>query len=250
MTTSAEVAIGPKPARPISNRRRDRVFFASMAAAIALTIFAGFSPTYYLKGVFGTPALVTLLHIHGAVFTTWVLLFVVQVALVSARRTDIHRRLGLASLVLVPAMVTIGLLAAIGAARRGFTPPGGPPPLVFFVIPVADLVVFTCLVGAALYYRRQSETHKRLMLVAMIGLLTPAIARFPGIAAAGPLAFLGLTDLFLVVCLAYDYLTRGRIQPGFVWGGLFLFLSQPLRLLIGGTSAWQAFAGWLTTYGS
>ena len=32
--------------------RRDRLFFSGMAVAAALVVFAGFAPTYYLKGVF------------------------------------------------------------------------------------------------------------------------------------------------------------------------------------------------------
>ena len=75
------------------------------------------------------------------------------------------------------------------------------------------------LVGAALYLRQQSQTHKRLMLLATLALLTPAIARLPGIAAAGPPAFWGLTDLFIVACFVYDRVTSGRIHPAFKWGG-------------------------------
>jgi len=192
--------------------RRDRRFFTGMAVAAALTVLAGFAPTYYLKGAFGAPALSPLLHLHGLLFTCWILLFLVQVTLVAAKRTDIHRRLGVVGGVLAPLMVAVGLAAAIGSARRGFTPPGGPPPLVFFVIPVTDLFVFSTMVGTALYFRRVSETHKRLMLLATIGLLTPAIARLPNVAAMGPPLFFGLTDLFIVACLVYDRLTRGRVH--------------------------------------
>jgi hypothetical protein len=34
-------------------------------------------------------------------------------------------------------------------------------------------------------------------------------------------------------------------HPATLWGGLFLILSQPARLLITGTSVWFAFAAWL-----
>jgi hypothetical protein len=225
--------------------RRDRIFFAVMAAAAALTVFAGFSRTYFLKGFFETRALSLFFHVHGAVFTCWIILFVVQVALVAAGRTDIHRRLGIAGAILAALMVVIGLMAAIDSARRGFTPPNGPSPLVFLVIPVADVIVFATLIGAGLWLRRSSAAHKRLMLLGTLSILTPAIARLPGIAAAGPLAFLGLTDVFIVACLVYDRLGNGRIHRAFLWGGLFIIISQPLRLLIGQTPMWLAFARWL-----
>jgi len=143
-------------------------------------------------------------------------------------------------------MLIVGSMAAIDAARRGFTPPGGPPPLTFLIIPLGDLFVFSVLVGAALSLRRQPQSHKRLMLLATLALLTPAIARLPGIAAAGPPAFWGLTDLFVVACFVYDRLTGGRIHSAFKWGGLFVLSMQPVRLIVGGTGPWLALAGWLT----
>jgi hypothetical protein len=229
----------------IPERRRDRWFFTGMAIAIVLTIFAGFAPSYYLKGVFGAPPISTFLHMHGILFTSWILLFLTQTSLIAAGRTDVHRRLGLVGGALAVLMSVIGVLAAVGAARRGFTPPGGPPPLVFLVIPFGDIAVFVSLVGAALYLRGRSQTHKRLMLLGTIALLTPALARMPFIGAGGPLAFFGATDLFVVACVIYDRLAHGRVHPAFLWGGLFFILSQPLRLAIGGTGAWRAFAEWM-----
>jgi hypothetical protein len=226
--------------------RRDRLFFSGMAIAAAIVVFAGFAPTYYLKAAFCGRELSRLLHVHGLIFTTWVVLFVAQTALIALRRTPLHRRLGVAGGVLAAAMLVVGAMAAIDSARRGFTPPGGPPPLTFLIIPLGDLLVFSVLVGAALYRRRQPQTHKRLMLLATLALLTPAVARLPGIAAAGPPAFWGLTDLFIVACLVYDRLTIGRIHPAFKWGGLFVLAMQPMRLIVGGTAPWLAFAQWLT----
>lgn len=108
------------------------------------------------------------------------------------------------------------------------------------------MVVFAGLVGAGLALRRRAEIHKRLMLLATISLLSAPIARLPGVMEAGPLAFFGLTDLLLVPLLAYDWMTRRRIHPATAWGALAIVASQPLRLALGGTSAWLGLAGWLT----
>ena len=247
MTTPARAVADVRvPAGLSSSWRRDRFFYTGMAIAAALVVFAGFAPTYYLKGAFGGRPLSPLLQAHGLIFTSWILLFVVQTSLVASRRTPLHRRLGVVGGVIAVAMLIAGTMAAIDSARRGFTPPGGPPPLTFVIIPLGDLLVFAVLVGAALYLRRQSQTHKRLMLLATLALLTPAIARLPGIAAAGPPAFWGLTDLFIVACFVYDRVTTGRIHPAFKWGGLFVLVMQPVRLIVGGTGPWLAFAQWLT----
>jgi uncharacterized membrane protein YozB (DUF420 family) len=226
-------------------RSRDRRFFTGMAVAAALTVFIGFAPSYYLSGAFGGRPLTTLVHVHGGIATAWILLFLTLTSLIAAKRTDVHRRLGVAGALLAVLLLVVGYLTAVEAARLGMTPPGGPPPMVFLAVPIGTLVVFAILVGAGLAQRRRSETHKRLMLLGTIALLTPALARMPFIGAGGPLAFFGATDLFVVACLAYDRLAHGRVHRAFLWGGLFFILSQPLRLAIAGTGAWRSFAEWL-----
>jgi hypothetical protein len=120
--------------------------------------------------------------------------------------------------------------------------------LVFLVIPLFDILVFAILVTAALYYRRRSDIHKRLMIIATIAILPPAIGRlhFAFIRANGPPAFFGLADLILLACIFYDVVSHRRLHPAYLWGGLLLIASHPLRLLLGGTGVWLAFARWLT----
>jgi hypothetical protein len=229
-----------------STAEREHRFFMGMAIVIALIVLVGFGPTYFLRGAFRSDPLQPVFHLHGFVFSIWVAFFVAQTALVFTRRTPVHRRLGVFGGVWASVMLVVGYMAAVASARRGFTPPGGPPPLAFFVIPISDLVVFTVFVATGLYFRRQSAVHKRLMLLATISILTAAIARLPYVLPFGPLAFFGLTDLLVVACVVNDRITRGRVHPAFVWGGLFLIASQGGRLVVGGTDAWMAFATWAT----
>jgi hypothetical protein len=244
MTTAT---VAPAAELRIASRRREHAFYLGMALAVLLVVFAGFARTYYLRPWFTAGALRPLLHLHGIVFSSWVALLLAQVALVAGGRTGLHRRLGVAGAVLATSMVLIGATTAIIRAGEGFSPLGGPPPLVFLVIPFGDMVVFAGLVGAGLAFRRRADTHKRLMLLATISLLAAPIARLPfGVLEAGPPAFFGLTDLLLVPMLVYDLVTRGRIHPATGWGALVIVASQPLRLLLGGSGAWLAFAGWLT----
>jgi hypothetical protein len=246
MTTQAGVASAvPSVSTPSASEREHR-FFMGMAIVIALIVLVGFGPTYYLRSVFRSDPLQPVFHLHGFVFSMWVAFFVVQTALVFTRRTSVHRRLGVAGGVWAVVMLVVGYIAAVASARRGFSPPGAPPPLVFLVIPFTDLVVFAIFVATALYFRRQSAIHKRLMLLATISILTAAIARLPYVLPLGPLAFFGLTDLLVVACVVNDRITRGRVHPAFVWGGLFLIASQAGRLVLGGTDAWMAFATWAT----
>jgi hypothetical protein len=240
------------PANAVSERAaralQERVFFSGMAIALTLIAFVGFAPSYYLKAHFhAPPELTPLLHWHGAAFTLWMVLLVAQTSLVASGRIAIHRKLGVAGVLLAACMIVLGGMVAITRAAEGALGPPGIPPLVFLSVPLVGLVVFAALLGAAIYFRRRPDFHKRLMLIATMELITAAIARWPGVLPLGPLGFFGLTDLLIVVIAIYDYLTRGRIHAATLWGGLFLVVSQPARLFISGTQTWQAIAVWLTT---
>ncbi len=223
----------------------DRRFYTFMGLLVAALILLGFGKTYYLKGLFGTPALPTLVHVHGLVMTTWFLLFIVQAKLVADRRVDLHRKLGLFGGLVALAVLVLGPLTAIHAARLGHTP--GPPPLVFLVVPIGDMVVFAGLVGTGMALRKMPEAHRRLMLLSCIGMATAAIARIPleVIRKAGLPLYLGLTDLMVLGCLAYDRVRTGKFHPAFVWGSLFVILSHPARLLFSGTDLWMRIARWM-----
>jgi len=223
-----------------------------MAVATALVVFAGFAPTYYLKAVYGTPSLSPLLHLHGAVFTAWFVLYGLQTALIATRRTALHRRLGMAGAVLAVGMVILGTVVAIAAARRPAVAEQ-PLPLEFLVVPLGDLVVFATLVALAVYNRRHREAHKRLMLLATISILSAGFGRL--LAPGGALAFVGfsqpmlviLTAVFLAACLAYDHIVRGRIHAAFAWGSAFIISVYVGRIALASTSAWLTVARWLTS---
>jgi hypothetical protein len=242
--------VRPVP-EPVISGAYDRVFYSGMAIAMALTVFVGFAPTYYLRSFFGAPTTVTgavsltpLAQVHAAVFTGWVLLFLVQTALVAGHRVAVHRRLGIAGGVLAAMMVAVGVTTAIRAAARGSAPPGVDP-LVFLAIPLGDMVVFPIFVASALWWRRDKEMHKRLMMMAYISILVAAVARLPGVLPLGPFGFFGLTFVFLLIAILYDLLSRRRVHPVYVWGGVFLAASVPIRLIVSETAAWRAVAALL-----
>lgn len=230
----------------LTSRRREHMFYTTMAVAIALTVVAGFARTYYLRPWFVESPLRPLLHLHGLVFTSWIVLFVAQTSLIATGRTWVHRRLGIAGAVIAGLMVLLGTATAIVGAGHGAAPTGVPP-LVFLAIPLADMVVFGTLVGTGFRLRRRPDVHKRLMLLATISILAAPIARLTLLfMKASPLAFFGLADLFLVACVVYDLAALGRVHRATILGGLFILASQPLRLMISGTDAWMSFARWVT----
>lgn len=226
--------------------RGKRRFHVGIALAIAITVFAGFAPTYYLRAYYQSTPLGGLRHLHGVVFTAWVLLFLIQATLVSSGRVALHRRMGVGGAVLAALMVVVGTTTAVVQTSEGRSPLGVPP-LSFLAVPFFDMVVFAGLVATGLWHRRRADTHKRLMTLATISLLAAPIARLPfGAAMVGLPGVFAMADLFIVACILYDLTALRRVHPATLWGGLAIVVSQPLRLAISGTGAWLGFARWLT----
>jgi len=231
---------------PIARPAGERRLYAAAAIVAILVVFAGFARTYYLKAAFGTPDLSTLKHVHGIVMTAWFALFFTQALLVAKGRIATHRKLGAAGAFLALLVIVVATTLAIASARSGASPIGVPP-LIFLVIPLGEMVMFAGLVGAAVAMRKRAAYHKRLMLLASIAILTPAIARLPFdfIQRGGPLVFFALTDLVILACIGFDVAKNRRLHPAFAAGLAFVVVTQFGRLALSQTPQWTTFAKWL-----
>jgi hypothetical protein len=98
-------------------------------------------------------------------------------------------------------------------------------------------------VGAAIVRRRDSQAHKRLMLLATISILDAAVARLPlEFLRTSNWNYLPATDVFLLTAVLYDVASRRSVHRAYVWGGLVLIAEQALRIPVGETAAWQTLA--------
>jgi len=242
---SVTSTLGTKVNRASSDRR----FYAGVAIGTAIITFAGFAQTYYLKGLFGTPQLRVLLHIHGLVMTSWLMLFFVQVRLVAVHRTDLHRQLGAVGAVEAGLVLVVGTAVALSQGHLHLieNQASSEPPLVFLPVPLGVLLLFGVFVTAAILLRRRADYHKRLMALSCLSLLPPGIDRLPlhFIDTADRLTLFGLNDLCVVMCLAYDTFKNRRLHPVWVWGGAMFVGLQILTLMMRDTAVWLRIAGWM-----
>lgn len=232
---------------PVPRRRAEHPLYLWMAVAAIAIVFTGFARTFYLKAAFDPSPMTALVAAHGVVMTGWFLLFFAQARLVAKGSVATHRKLGAFGVLLAVAVLAIGTTTAISAGHLGRGPAGAPPPPVFLVVPLGDMFVFACLVGAGLWLRKRSDWHKRFMLLSCVGMLTAAISRIPIDAwrQAGLVPYILATCTLVLACIAWDAMRNRRLHPALVIGGLFVMLSWPLRLMLSGTDAWMRFAQWL-----
>ncbi|MBS1840823.1 MAG: hypothetical protein JSS69_09035 [Acidobacteria bacterium] len=247
-TIAATSSTDQKSVRRIPDLRYEHLFFTSMSVLMLLTVFFGFARTYYLAGIFHAPLPSLIIHIHGAAFTSWILLFVTQTSLVAADRTDIHRKLGIAGFLLACAMVILGVMAATDNLLRAHDVAGRDPKM-FYIVPLTDMLLFGTFIYFAFRNRMKPAAHKRYIFLATTALLVAAIARLPFAFSQRKNPVDGaLSDIFLLALVAYDLWSTRKIHRATLWSGFFLIFIQQVRIPIGKTAAWHAFATWVQTH--
>jgi len=225
---------------------QDRFFYTGMGLFVALLVFAGFARTYYLSAWLPqperTPAFTPVLQAHAAAFTLWILLGAVQPALIAAGRIRTHVILGTIGVGLALAVWLLGNYASIQAMEVGYKGVGDP--YAFYAVTFFSMQAFGLITALGLVYRREAETHKRLMLLSSAAILEAAVGRLPLdiVVQTAPLSFYLGADLVVAAGVLYDKLTRGQVHAVWVWGGGALILSQVFRVAIMESEPWLAFA--------
>ena len=227
-------------AEAIASPRATHRFYIGIALAVLITVFSGFAPSFYLRPPTAF-ALSRRAVLHGTLFSSWVALFAIQIGFVAAGNVRLHRKLGVAAVALALAMVVSAPPMAIAAAGRGVFPGDS---LEFLLVMLVDLFLFATFVGAAIYYRRRAELHKRLMVLGMVSMLPPAIGRWP-IAVRHVAIIPVVLFVFLVATPVFDYLARRRMHRVSIYGGIAIVISIPVRFAIAHTAAWHHVASWL-----
>jgi hypothetical protein len=240
MTT---IAAEPRASEKPSGRTGEHLFFGGMSALIALIVFIGFARTYYLAGMFGAkPLAAPIVHLHGAVFTCWIALLVVQTSLAGTGHTSTHRQLGLLGLGLAALLVILGVLVADEMLHRTAAIPGFDSPLIFAVA-LSEIAGFAVPVFFAFRLRRRSAMHKRLILVGTIAMTTAGFGRWPIVFLLHkPLPAMLAAFTLLVLLIAYDLASTRRVHRATVWGSAWVVCVELSGFAIGHTAAWHAIA--------
>ncbi len=112
------------------------------------------------------------------------------------------------------------------------------------------MLIFATLIFFAFRARFNPPTHKRLIIVATTALLIAAVARWPidFVYRRAPVAAL-LTYFFLLALAAYDFWSTRKIHRATLWASAYLIFVQQIRIPIGKTAAWHAFAAWVQSHG-
>jgi len=232
-----------------------RRFFVCIAILMLVAVALGFGKSFYLRPVFNSKPLPGYLLLHGITMTAWFLLFLAQSMLVSARRVDLHRKLGVAGLFLAAGVVVTGVvvnlnviprmleIGQISRAKEGVE---------FALSSISGLFPFAVLVLLAVALRRNTGVHKRLMFWSFVWVLGPAftntrpLGQFLDPLVAPYLPFFPADFIWLLGLAIYDWKTERRIHPAtYVTFALLLCFFLFATPWITGSETLQ---GWLLAY--
>ncbi|MGW8368196.1 MAG: hypothetical protein ACWGPN_05900 [Gammaproteobacteria bacterium] len=225
-----------------SPARVRRSFYIGMSILLLAMIFVGFWPSYYGPLIRGGADAPWILHVHGAIYISWMFLLVLQTTLAATGRIRQHRAVGNVGIWLGTLVFVMGLIVSFvapvmtfNAGTRTLDEAAG-----FLLIPLGDMVLFGSLFFPAVVYRRNAELHKRLMILATIAIAFAAIFRMQALGV--PLS-VGLTMWFAlpVLCMAYDFRKLNRIHPVY-WFGLAGMIVAALRIPFSASETWLAVA--------
>jgi len=246
-----------QPDKPVSSNSA-RLFYSGAALLILLLMLLGFQQ-FYLHGKAYpdrelAPPIRTLIILHGAGMTAWVLLFLAQPLLVVSGNRRVHMLLGRIGAGLAACIVMLGFRLGVEATR--ISPPGmmiwGLTPVQFMAVPIISILIFAVFVIIGVCNRRRPQVHRPMMLLATLAAIPAAVSRIGPLSALyqGTLweALFGpfFATLVIGLCLVVlKWRLTGSLNRYFALGYATLAVSSALIMQLATTEAWDRFAGYL-----
>jgi hypothetical protein len=222
--------------------RADDFFSPAMGLLILSIVVLGFAQTYIFAGMLRAKLPNTLVHIHAALFVSWICLLTIQPSLVAIGRVTWHRTLGIFGVILPPLLVVFGVLTLFDFIRRHINDMDVPPELLL-AGDLEELTLFVVLTSWALLVRHHAASHKRLMIMGTMAMLGPAIARWP--IPFSPLATIGIQLALPLLVVIYDLWSRRRIHRSTTIAYAMIVVGLLAVFPLSGLWFWQPLVAWI-----
>lgn len=215
------------------HHRLDRRVIAAIVVVIWLAIILGFGIDMVKRAHSGALDFAPIVHLHVIAYTGWLVLLAAQVWLVRTRRLSIHKALGWAALVLIPAMLVTGPLTAYaGVAGNPYMPDKW---ISWLSVNYTNALGSIVLLSAGFLMRRNPAAHKRLMVMGTIAVTEPGFSRIwmdflearvgDGYVGFYISTYIGTLLLVLAVGV-YDLATRRRLHPAYIAAVAWIFANE------------------------
>jgi hypothetical protein len=215
-----------------------RWFYACLAAILLVIVAVGFEQSFYLRNVLHAglarrSILPVYLVAHGIALTLWFLLFLAQTLLASFGRVRFHRSLGITGAALAAVVFALSMLVVVRSVVRETS--------LVVIGDIALLILFAILVTASIRFRRQPQVHKRLMAIASISIVAPAIARWPRAQSMLPISVVLPQLLLYAAQVIYDVRSSRRLHSATVWGVVGYVVAVGITIPLASSKLGHAF---------
>jgi uncharacterized membrane protein YozB (DUF420 family) len=219
-----------------------------LALIITAVVVAGFGQTVNARLLHPPSPRPSIIAFHAVIFMSWVILFVIQSVLIATDNVKLHRKIGMVGLALGITVPVMGIATTIVNMRFSkLISHRDPAP--FLAISLNDMIAFSVFFGLAMYWRKKSDWHRRLMFIATCTLTSAAFLRLVlPTSLESPIRwqYVGV-DALILLGLARDWIVNKRIHPVFLYSLPAVVLAQLIaeHLYLSGSPAWVAIADWL-----
>ncbi len=214
-----------------------RYFYLVMSLVLAAIVILGFSRTVNIFLIHANPPRPLLLWIHGAAFSTWIVFFIAQSALVRTRKVSVHRALGWFGATLAALMVVLGIAVAVVMTRFDTVVLHQKGVEAFLSIPFLDMLLFGSCIALAIYWRTKPEYHRRLIFIASCLLMDAAIGRFEFM--FNHSLFYVALDCLILLGVVRDWAVDKRVHKVYLYALPSLIVVQSLAIY-----AWRINPKW------
>jgi hypothetical protein len=214
----------------------DKYFYFAMSLLFAVIVVWGFSQTVNSNLFHAAPPRPFLLWIHGAAFSTWIVLYIFQSALVRTRNVKWHRFFGWFGAALGALMVVLGCVINVVMTRFHTNVTHDAEPT-FMSIPFYDMLAFGTLLALAIAWRKKPELHRRLLFIATCSLMDAPFGRFDFVF-NNSLFFVGV-DLLILLGVGRDLLVDHSTNKVYRYALPLLILGQSISIYL-----WHGAPSW------
>ena len=222
----------------------DRWIYVYMAASFVVVTLVAFIPDSLDKIAAvqsgARPPFPLVLHLHAVLMASFLALLLAQTTLAAVGRIDLHMRLGLLSVAIVPALVVVGFILVPTMYREAYAAfqEAAPAARAHFhavverkdniaLLQIRMGLLFTILLALGLRLRRRDAGfHKRMMILAAAAILPPSINRLEWLPTTYPRSMIP-TEIYMLAMIApmfiLDVVRNHAIHRAYwVWLGISL----------------------------
>jgi hypothetical protein len=230
----------------LNKKKPKRYFYVAMAILFLVLTFLGFFPSFQAMQQ-GTLEVNWLVHVHSAIMTSWLFLYLMQTILAATGNLRIHKQLGILSF-------TLGILVTIVMVLVSFRmifanhPPEGSFIFDLLLFDFYEIICFSLFFWWGMGIRKKDPaSHKRLLTFATFALLIAGIDRlqrnsgFPSLGLEIPAPSFAYLDVLFIPIFLYDVVTLKRIHKITLIGSAILIFTQAIVCKGDGSPAWHKF---------